>query len=148
MTSEKQKNNSKSHHQSRAANAKIGWPYLRISTKHNPWPPFKSIQIQGSTREKANSKARPESWWIFRRLGRFAVGVVNFKRPLLANYTLKRTPQGWPGFARRRKPQQWTPKVQPCLQQPFSEPLQGVFSSVHSLSGTVTGLFDVAMRAV
>lgn len=51
-----------------------------------------TIQIQGSTRKrKSKSNVRPESWWIFRSLGRFAVGIVNFKRSLLANYTLKRT---------------------------------------------------------
>lgn len=93
---EKQKNNSKSHHQSRPPNTKIACPYLRISTKHNHLflghhPNPRINEKERERKRKSKSNVRPESWWIFRRLGRFAVGVVSFKRSLLANYTLKRT---------------------------------------------------------
>lgn len=71
---EKQKNNSKSHHQSRPPNTKIACPYLRISTKHNhlflghyPNPRInekEKEQIQCSTRKLMDfSQAGPVCSW-------------------------------------------------------------------------------------
>lgn len=70
-----------------------------------------SVQIQGSTREKANSTLVPKVDGFFAGWAglQLASSTSNACYLPITPWRGLRSPQGWPGFARRRKPQQWTP---------------------------------------
>lgn len=76
-----------------------------------------TIQIQGSTRKRERERERANPMFDPKVDGFFAgwaglqlaSSASNARYLPITPWRELRSPQGWPGFARRRKPQQWTP---------------------------------------